>query len=73
MTKYRYYSSSQIPIFKMIYFKKLAFNNAAIKSHLQNLDHFHTLNLINTTLKKTKKEIHRLKCLEKNFREIFHD
>lgn len=69
-TNYRYYRFFQIPIIKMIiHLKNLGFNNASIKSHLENLSYSHTLELMNQMLEQTKNEISRLKKLEKELEE----
>lgn len=69
-TNYRYYRLFQIPILKMVvHLKKLGFNNASIKSHLQNLSYVHTLNLMDSMIEKTRKEINRLQVLEEELQE----
>lgn len=69
-TNYRYYRLFQIPILKMVvHLKKLGFNNASIKSHLQNLSYSHTLKLMDKMIEETDKEIERLKNLQEELKE----
>lgn len=63
---YRYYTGFQIPVLKIIvHLKKLGFTNDSIKSHLNNLNYSHTLELITKIIGETKAEIKRLQRIEK--------
>lgn len=63
---YRYYTGFQIPVLKIIvHLKKLGFTNDSIKSHLNNLNYSHTLELITKIIEETKVEIKRLQRIEK--------
>lgn len=69
-TNYRYYRFFQIPAIKMIkHLKALGFNNSYIKSHLDNLNYSHTLELMNEVVIHTENEIERLKLVKKELEE----
>lgn len=69
-TNYRYYRFFQIPTIKMIkHLKSLGFNNAYIKSCLENLNYSHTLSLMNEVIEHTKSEIKRLEKMEIDLKE----
>ncbi|MEG0136620.1 MAG: MerR family transcriptional regulator [Bacilli bacterium] len=73
-TKYRYYSGIQIPILKAIsHMRRLGFSIKYIKSHLEEKDYNHTLELFENTILETRLEIERLKKIEEELSENLKD
>ncbi|MGL5983435.1 MAG: MerR family transcriptional regulator [Cetobacterium sp.] len=69
-TNYRYYSPKQIFVLKVInHMRSLGFSIEYIKSHFENMDYKHTLDLFQKVLSETKSEIERLKAVEKEIVE----
>ncbi|MGL5123112.1 MAG: MerR family transcriptional regulator [Fusobacteriaceae bacterium] len=69
-TKYRYYTSKQIIILKIInHMRNMGFSIQYIKSHFDNMDYSHTLALFEKVLFETKLEIKKLKLAEKELIE----
>ncbi|MGL5056202.1 MAG: MerR family transcriptional regulator [Fusobacteriaceae bacterium] len=66
---YRYYSSFQTRVLKIIsHLRKLGFSIEYIKSHLENVDYNHTMELMESTIQETKNEIKRLQTVEKELK-----
>lgn len=69
-TKYRYYSHIQIAMIKIItYMRSMGFSIEYIKSHFDNMDYEHSLELFEKLIKNTQSEIKRLKGIEKELLE----
>ncbi|MGL5902599.1 MAG: MerR family transcriptional regulator, partial [Cetobacterium sp.] len=69
-TNYRYYSPKQIFVLKIInHMRNMGFSIEYIKSHFENIDYNHTLDLFQKVLSKKKSEIEKLKCIEKELIE----
>ncbi|MGL4403005.1 MAG: MerR family transcriptional regulator [Fusobacteriaceae bacterium] len=68
-THYRYYSGFQIRVLKIVsYLRKLGFSIQYIRSHLENVDYDHTMELIENTIQETKNEIKRMQAIEKELK-----
>lgn len=71
-TNYRYYTPMQIITLKIIgHMRHLGFSIEYIKSHFDNMDYEHTLELFEKVLLETKLEIEKLKNTEKELIESF--
>lgn len=69
-TSYRYYTPKQIIMLKIInHMRNMGFSIEYIKSHFENMNYDHTLDLFQKVLLDTKAEIKRLKSVEKELIE----
>ncbi|MCQ8213576.1 MerR family transcriptional regulator [Cetobacterium somerae] len=72
-TNYRYYTPMQIITLKVIsHMRHLGFSIEYIKSHFENMDYEHTLQLFEKVLLETKLEIKKLKNTEKELVESWN-